>query len=84
YLAATIAGVVIGAAVLFALGIHHFAPVAEVIYIAIWVGAPILMTWLGRLIASGIDRTGVARGLQLPLERPRSRGTGGTLHMAAA
>lgn len=84
YLAAGVAGVIMGTVVLIALGIHHFAPVAEIISIAIWVGSPILMTWIGRAIAAGIDRTGAARGLQGPMMRGPGRTRSSSLHMAIA
>lgn len=73
YLAAAIAGVVFGGVVLIALGVDHFAPVAEIVSIAVWVLTPLLVTWLARLVAAGIDRTGAARGLQHDIDRRPSR-----------
>ncbi|MGG7466323.1 ECF transporter S component [Plantibacter sp. YIM 135347] len=69
YLAAGIAGLVFGGGVLVALGINHFAPAAQVVYIALFVLSPIAFTALGRGIAAALTRAGVGRSLSLPVDR---------------
>jgi energy-coupling factor transport system substrate-specific component len=84
-LAAVVAGSIMGGAVLLALGVDHFAPVLETIYIALFVLSPLVVTWLARLVADGIDSTGAARGVQGERDRRRGRtGTPSPLAMAAA
>jgi energy-coupling factor transport system substrate-specific component len=84
-LAAVVAGSLMGGAVLLALGVDHFAPVLETIYIALFVLSPLVVTWLARLVADGIDSTGAARGVQGERDRRRGRtGTPSPLAMAAA
>jgi energy-coupling factor transport system substrate-specific component len=82
-LAAAIAGVVMGALVLVLVGPHHFAPVAEIVYIALFVLSPLLVTWLARVVARGIDSTGAARGVQGEIDRRRRRERAAPLAMAA-
>jgi energy-coupling factor transport system permease protein len=71
YLAVTIAGVVFGLGVFFAQGAETARPWTQVLHIGLFVVSPILFTWIGRVVAKGLDRTGAGRGLQLPVVRPR-------------
>ncbi|WP_166426779.1 ECF transporter S component [Labedella populi] len=83
-LAAVVAGLVMGAFVLVLVGPDHFAPLAETVYIALFVLSPLLVTWLARRVSDGIDSTGAARGIQGEIDR-RRRGAGATpLAMVAA
>ena len=83
-LAAVVAGVVMGAFVLVLVGPDHFAPVLETVYIAIFVLSPLLVTWLARLVAAGIDSTGAARGVQGEVDRRRPPRRTAPLAMAVA
>lgn len=84
-LAAIVAGVVMGGLVLLVFGVDRFAPAAETVYIALFVLSPLLVTWLARLVARGIDSTGAARGVQGEVDRRRPRRASGVpLAMAAA
>lgn len=84
-LAAVVAGIVMGAFVLVIFGADRFAPTAETVYIALFVLSPLLVTWLARLVARGIDSTGAARGVQGEVDRRRPRPTSGApLAMVAA
>ncbi len=83
-LAAVVAGLVMGGGVLVLVGLDHFAPVAETVYIALFVVSPVLVTWLARIVARGIDSTGAARGVQGEIDRRPRRGSAAPLAMAAA
>lgn len=84
-LASAIAGAVMGGGVLIALGVDHFAPALETLYISLFVVSPVVVTLLARLVASGIDATGAARGIQGEVDRRRTTSTSGSaLPMAAA
>jgi energy-coupling factor transport system substrate-specific component len=72
YLAAGIAGLVFGGSVLVVLGIEHFAPLAQTVYIALFVLSPIVFTALGRGVAAALARAGVGRSIAKPLQRERS------------
>jgi energy-coupling factor transport system substrate-specific component len=85
FLAAVVAGIVMGAFVLVIFGADRFAPTAETVYIALFVLSPLLVTWLARIVARGIDSTGAARGVQGEVDRRRPRRTSGApLAMVAA
>lgn len=73
YLAAGVAGVLFGASVLVALGLEHFAPVAQIVYIALFVLSPIAFTAIGRGVAAALARAGVGRSISLPVDRRSSR-----------
>ncbi|UCR88477.1 ECF transporter S component [Mycetocola spongiae] len=83
YSSALFGGVVIAVIMSLALGTTHFGPVAQVISVAVYVLSPVFFTWLARQIAGGIDRTGVVRGIQYPVDRRRPRG-GAALRVALA
>lgn len=72
YLAAGIAGLVFGGSVLIVLGINHFAPAAQIVYIALFVLSPIAFTAIGRGVAAALGRAGVGRSLSLPVDRRRA------------
>lgn len=72
YLAAGIAGLVFGGSVLVVLGINHFAPAAQIVYIALFVLSPIAFTAIGRGVAAALGRAGVGRSLSLPVDRRRA------------
>ncbi|WP_314149771.1 ECF transporter S component [uncultured Leifsonia sp.] len=84
YLAVTIAGLVFGLGVFVAQGAEQAAPWVQVVHIGLFVVSPILFTWIGRVVAKGLDRTGAGRGLQLPIVRPRQRRDRDALPMTAA
>ncbi|PWC07723.1 ECF transporter S component [Mycetocola zhujimingii] len=69
YLAAAIAGIIFGAGVYLTIGAEQFSANLSVVYFALFAVSPIFFTWLGRVIASRIDKTGVARGLQREVDR---------------
>lgn len=71
FFAAGIAGLVFGGSVLVVLGIEHFAPLAQTIYIALFVLSPIAFTALGRAVAAALARAGVGRSIAKPLQRDR-------------
>ena len=73
YVAVTIAGLIFGFGVFIAQGADLAEPWVQVVHIGLFVVSPILFTWLGRVFAAGLDRTGAGRGLQLPIVRPRRR-----------
>ena len=73
YLAAAIAGLVFGLGVFVAVGLSHFTGWANLIYFGLFVLSPIAVTWLGRVIADRLDKTGVARGLQHEIDRRTGR-----------
>ena len=73
YLAAAIAGIVFAVGVYVALGLSHFAGWANLVYFSLFALSPVAMTWLGRLIADRLDKTGVARGLQHEIDRRAGR-----------
>jgi energy-coupling factor transport system substrate-specific component len=73
YLAATIAGILFGIGVFVVLGASTFPGWASVVYFTLFVVSPIVATWLGRLLADRLDRTGVARGLQHEIDRRAGR-----------
>ncbi|SEB82860.1 energy-coupling factor transport system substrate-specific component [Paramicrobacterium humi] len=72
YLAAVVMGLVFGAGVFIGVGLEHFAGWVNIVYFGTFVLSPVLFTWIGRLIAAGIDRTGVARGVQKEIDRRRN------------
>ncbi|WP_183086491.1 ECF transporter S component [Mycetocola zhadangensis] len=69
YLAAAIAGLIFGAGVFVAIGAEKFEPLANIVYFGLFVVSPMIFTWLGRILAARIDKTGVARGLQREVDR---------------
>lgn len=71
YLAAGIAGVIFGASVLVVLGLEHFTPVAQIVYIALFVLSPLAFTAVGRGLAAALARAGVGRSISLPVDRRR-------------
>jgi energy-coupling factor transport system substrate-specific component len=71
YLAAGIAGIVFAASVLVVLGIDHFTPVAQAVYIALFVLSPIAFTAAGRGVATALARAGVGRSIAKPVQRGR-------------
>ena len=73
YLAAAIAGLVFGLGVFVAVGLSHFTGWANLVYFSLFVLSPIAVTWLGRVIADRLDKTGVARGLQHEIDRRTGR-----------
>lgn len=73
FLAAGVAGVLFGASVLVALGLEHFAPLAQIVYIALFVLSPIAFTAIGRGVAAALARAGVGRSISLPVDRRSSR-----------
>jgi energy-coupling factor transport system substrate-specific component len=74
YLAAAIAGLIFGAGVFVGIGAEKFEPWANVVYFGLFALSPAFFTWLARIVAARIDKTGVARGLQREVDR-RSVGT---------
>ncbi|WP_353807766.1 ECF transporter S component [Agromyces sp. SYSU T00194] len=48
------------------LGVIDFAPAVQVVFVALLVASAVAGTWLGRLIAGRLERTGVVRGLARP------------------
>lgn len=76
YAAVTIAGLVFGIGVYIAQDAAKSASWVQIVHIGLFVVSPVVFTWIGRLVAAGLDRTGAGRGLQLPVVRPRrKRGT---------
>ena len=73
YLAVTVAGLIFGLGVFVAQGVEQSDPWIQVVHIGLFVVSPILFTWIGRVVAKGLDRTGAGRGLQLPVVRSRRR-----------
>lgn len=69
YLAAAIAGLIFGVGVFIGIGAEQFGPGLSVVYFGLFAVSPLVFTWLGRIIASRIDKTGVARGLQREVDR---------------
>ena len=61
YLAAGFAGVALAVGTFVALGAEHYAPWAWALYLALFVASPVFFTWLGRVIAAQLAKTGVAR-----------------------
>ncbi len=85
YLAAAIMGLVFGGSVFFAVGMEHFAGWANLVYFGMFGISPLLFTWIGRLIAAGLDRTGVARGIQNHIDsRQHTHRSNSPLPMMAA
>ncbi|MGK9149040.1 ECF transporter S component [Plantibacter flavus] len=72
FLAAGVAGVLFGGSVLVALGLEHFAPLAQIVYIALFVLSPIAFTAVGRGVAAALARAGVGRSISLPVDRRRT------------
>lgn len=72
YLAAAIAGLIFGVGVYIGIGAEQFGPGLSVVYFGLFAVSPAIFTWLGRIIASRIDKTGVARGLQREVDRRTS------------
>ncbi|HXH35874.1 MAG TPA: ECF transporter S component [Plantibacter sp.] len=73
FLAAGVAGVLFGASVLVALGLEHFAPLAQIVYIALFVLSPVAFTAIGRGVAAALARAGVGRSISLPVDRRSTR-----------
>ena len=63
YAAAGFAGLALAAGAFLVLGAEHYAPWAWVLYLVLFVGSPVLFTWLGRVIAARLAKAGVARQL---------------------
>ncbi|PFG30416.1 ECF transporter S component [Paramicrobacterium agarici] len=75
YVAAAVMGVIFGGGVFIGVGMEHFAGWANFVYFGLFAVSPVLFTWLGRVIAAGINKTGVARGVQRDVDRRESRHT---------
>ena len=73
YLAAAIAGLLFGIGVFVVIGMDHFAGWANLVYFTLFAVSPVAATWLGRLLADRLDKTGVARGLQHEIDRRAGR-----------
>ncbi|MET1051492.1 MAG: ECF transporter S component [Mycetocola sp.] len=73
YLAAAIAGLIFGLGVFVGVGLDHFTGWANLIYFSLFAISPVAVTWLGRVIADRLDKTGVARGLQYEIDRRAGR-----------
>lgn len=73
YTAAAVMGLIFGGAVFIAVGLEHVVGWANIIYFGSFVLSPLIFTWLGRVIAAGIDRTGVARGVQREVDARHQR-----------
>jgi energy-coupling factor transport system permease protein len=83
YTAVVIAGLIFGVGVFVAQGADLAQPWVQVVHVGLFVLSPVFFTWIGRLVAAGLDRPGAGRGLQLPVVRPRRRDSG-PLPMTAA
>lgn len=75
YVSAAVMGVVFGGGVFIAVGMEHFVGWANLVYFGMFAVSPVLFTWLGRVIAAGLNKTGVARGIQHDVDR-RSHSSG--------
>ncbi|MCW4458888.1 ECF transporter S component [Microbacterium sp. MPKO10] len=75
YVSAAVMGVVFGGGVFIAVGMEHFVGWANLVYFGLFAVSPVLFTWLGRVIAAGLNKTGVARGIQHDVDR-RSHSSG--------
>lgn len=64
YLAGGLSGLVIGIAIAVTFDAERFPPLVQVLYIGLFVLSPLLFTWLGRLVAKSLERTGVARSVR--------------------
>ncbi|MBG6238854.1 energy-coupling factor transport system substrate-specific component [Mycetocola sp. CAN_C7] len=84
YLAAAIAGLLFGLGVFIAVGLSHFTGWANLVYFSLFAISPVVVTWLGRIIADRLDKTGVARGLQYEIDRRAGRSESMNALMAAA
>lgn len=84
YLAAGIAGVILGFGVFVVIGASNFAGWANVVYFALFAVSPVIVTWLGRILADRLDKTGVARGLQHEIDRRAGRSETTNALMVAA
>jgi energy-coupling factor transport system substrate-specific component len=73
YLAAATAGLVFGIGVFAVIGLSNFTGWANLVYFVLFVVSPVLATWLGRILADRLDKTGVARGLQHEIDRRAGR-----------
>ena len=67
YVSAAFSGVVLAIAVFIGLGAEHYAWWAWAIALPLWVGSPVLFTWIGRVIAARLAKAGVAQ----PAPQPR-------------
>lgn len=68
YLGAVIAGIVLGSVVLIALDVASQGPVIAVLAVVVSIVSPLIVTGIAHLIANGVARTGVTRGID---QRPR-------------
>ncbi|QPZ37656.1 ECF transporter S component [Paramicrobacterium chengjingii] len=68
YVAAAVMGTIFGGAVFIAVGMEHFVGWANLVYFGLFAVSPVIFTWLGRVIAAGINKTGVARGIQRQID----------------
>lgn len=84
YLAASIAGIVFGIGVFIGIGLEHVGGWLNIVYFGLFVLSPVIFTWLGRLIADRLDRTGVAKGVQYEVDRRTSVTKSSSALMAAA
>ncbi|MET4637622.1 ECF transporter S component [Mycetocola sp. 2940] len=84
YLAATVAGLILGFGVFVVIGLSSFAGWANLVYFALFAVSPVIVTWLGRIIADRLDKTGVARGLQHEIDRRAGRSETTNALMVAA
>lgn len=63
YVAVTLAGLVFGFGVFLAQGASTASPWTQVIHVGLFVVSPVVFTAVGRAVARGLIRAGVARGL---------------------
>lgn len=61
YAAAGFAGVALAVGTFIVLGAEHYAPWVWVVYLALFVASPMFFTWIGRVVAAQLARSGVAR-----------------------
>ena len=71
YVSAAFSGLVLAVAVFIGLGAEHYAWWAWAIALPLWVGSPVLFTWIGRIIAARLAKAGVAQ----PAPQPRPAGS---------
>lgn len=73
YVSAAVAGVILAGGVFIALGAEHYSAPVWLAYIALFVASPLFFTWIGRVIARALERTGVARQLSSTSAGARKR-----------
>ncbi|GAB3615452.1 hypothetical protein GCM10027416_00090 [Okibacterium endophyticum] len=72
YLTAVIAGALFGGGVMYAMGFEKHTGWFAAVYFGLFALSPLLFTWLGRVVAHNLDKTGVARGLQHEIDTRRT------------